>query len=175
MDFAGFLTTDQEQWTDWINDASAEPDMRPGGPELSLAYRARGYEVLYVTTAPPNITIGGAPVPEAVEGWLQRNGFAIDGGTRVYGYTGTVDNANAPVASITDELLRLSAEGVTGYAAYTDDEDKAYAFASGGVPQERLYTISPNAGVSGTTAIPDDDLVAHLAAVEALPPVCTTG
>jgi hypothetical protein len=174
MDFAGFLTSSQDDWTDWINGID-EPEVRPGTPELTHAYRDRGYEILYVTTAPPNVTVDGAPVPEAVEGWLQDNGFATGGGTRVYGYTGSVDDQSAPVASITDELLHLSADGVTSYAGYTDDEDKAYALASGGVPQERLYTISPNAGVSGTTAIPGDDLVAHRAVVDALPPVCTPG
>lgn len=175
FDVAGFLNTDQDSWIDWINDPDDEPEVRTGAPELTHAYRAKGYEVLYITTVPPNVMIGGAPVPEAVQGWLQRNGFAVDAGTRVYGYTGTSDQPTAPVASITDELIRLASENVTSYAGYTENDDKAYAFASGGVPQERIYTISPNAGVSGTTAIPNDDLVAHRATIEALPPVCTPG
>jgi hypothetical protein len=175
FDVAGFLNTDQDSWIDWINDPEAEPEVRTGAPELTLSYRAKGYEVLYITTAPPNVMIGGAPVPEAVQGWLQRNGFAVDPGTRVYGYTGTSDQPTAPVASITDELIRLAGQNVTSYAGYTENDDKAYAFASGGVPQERIYTVSPNAGVSGTTAIPNDDLVAHRATIDALPPVCTPG
>lgn len=35
------------------------------------------------------------------------------------------------------------------------------------------HTISPNAGISETSAIPNDDLVAHRATIEALPQVCT--
>jgi hypothetical protein len=175
FDVAGFLNTDQDSWIDWINDPEAEPDVRPGAPELTHAYRAKGYEVLYITTVPPNVLIGGAPAPVAVEGWIERHGFAADEGTRVYGYTGTSDQPNAPVASITDELIRLAGQNVTSYAGYTENDDKAYAFASGGVPQERIYTISPNAGVSGTTAIPNDDLLAHRATIDALPPVCTPG
>jgi hypothetical protein len=72
---------------------------------------------------------------------------------------------------ISAELDRLVGEGASLDAAYTDNEDKALAFKSA-VPSERVYTLGSGASTSGTTPIPDDDMVAHLADIEALAPVC---
>jgi hypothetical protein len=174
FDFAGMLTASQQDWTDWIN-GIAEPEPRAGGVEVIQAYRERGYEVLYVTTAPPNILIDDLPVPVAVEGWLQRHGYPLGQGTHVLGYTGQSDDPHAPVLSITEELLRLGSEGVQRDAGYTENADKAYAYASGGVDPSRIFMIGAEAGVAGTQAIPEDDLVAHAASLQGLAPVCAVG
>lgn len=174
FDFGGMMTMQEEGEivTNWLNE-QIPPDPRPGAPELTQAYRERGYEILYLTTAPPALTFDGLPVPAAAEEWLQTNGFAAGvEGTRVHGHSR--QDLDAALLSITDELLRLSGEGVTMDASYTDDEDRVYPLAAGGIPAERIYMIGPDAGAAGTTAIPNDDLHAHLAtAVEELPPVCT--
>lgn len=175
FDFAGVLTVEQDEGalvTEWLSGNPPEP--QSGTPELSQAYRDRGYEILYLTAAPPDLVVDGLPVPTAVQEWLRSNGFAIDpDGTSVLGYTGTGDVAEA-IVSITDELLRLASEDVQLDAGYTDDEQRVYPLASGGIPAERIYMIGPDAGAAGTTAIPDDDLQAHLATtVQELPPVCT--
>lgn len=174
FDFAGMLTVQEEGDVvgQWLNGQA--PDPRPAAPELSHAYRERGYEILYVTAAPPDLIVDGEPAPVAVQRWLEDNGFATGEGTQVHGYTGSGDVSTA-MLSITDELMRLSGNGVQPDAGYTDDPDRVYPFASGGIPAERIYTIGPDAGVAGTTPIPNDDLQAHLTEVEALPSVCTPG
>lgn len=174
FDFAGTMTVQDELdvVTQWL--AGDEPDPRPGAAEISQAYRERGYELLYLTASPPDLTVEGLPVPAAVEDWLTRHGFATGEGVRVHGYTGGGDNREA-ILSITEELLRLTAEDVRLDAGYTDDEDRVYPLASGGIPAERIYTLGPNAGAAGTTALANDDLVAHLPAVQDLPAVCTPG
>jgi hypothetical protein len=179
IDFAGFMTDGDESamWPDWINGAAA-PTVRPGTVELSHAYVERGYEIIYVTTAPAGITIEGLPVPEAAQEWIRSNGFAWDDAvTRVIGYNGTNPEGSAAVLSITSELVRLSTgEGVSHDVGYTNNADKAHAMTSGGVPVQRLYMIGEEAGREGTTAVPNDDVATHMAqVVEPLPPVCTPG
>lgn len=176
IDVAGLLTLGDEtqMWVDWIN-AVAEPEPRPGGPELSHAYRAKGYELLYSITVPPTILIEGLAPPLAVDAWLQRNGFATGDGTRVVGYNGDSTDINVLAASITDELMRLAAEGVHLDAAYTDNDYRVYAFTAAGIPAHQVFTLGPAAGMSGTTAVAGDDLEDHRSTVEALPPVCVTG
>jgi hypothetical protein len=174
FDFAGMLTAAQADWTNWIQGVG-EPEPRPGGVEVIEAYRARGYEILYITTSPPNVLIDDLPVPVAVEGWLQRHGYPLGEGTQVLGYTGNNPEPNAPVLSITDELLRLAGEGVHRDAGYTENADKAYAYASGGIDPARIFMLGEEAGVAGTQVIADDDLVAHAASLQELPPVCDVG
>jgi hypothetical protein len=179
IDFAGTLTQGDQSdetymWADWIN-GTAEPEVRPGAPEVTHAYRQRGYELLYSITVPPTITIEGMPPPLAVQGWLERNGFATGDGTSVLGYNGDSIEIPALAASITQELIRLADSGVRLDAAYTDNDYRVYAFTAGGIPEAQIYTLGPDAGLAGTTAIAGDDLVGHLDTVEALPPVCATG
>lgn len=175
IDVAGLLTVGDEtqMWANWINGVT-EPEVRPGGPELSQAYRERGYQVLYSITVPPSVLIDDQPPPVAVQLWLERNGFAADEDrTQVLGYTGDSIAINDLAASITDELLRLDSTGARVDAGYTDNDYRVNAFAAGGIPPERIFTLGPNAATAGTTVIPNDDLFAHLPTVQALPPVCT--
>jgi hypothetical protein len=178
LDFAGFLTdgSEDDMWIDWITGA-ANPAPRPGTVELTHAYADRGYEVIYVTTAPPNVLIEGRPVPEAAQEWIQTNGYAFNESARVIGYNGTDLDAGAPVLSITSELIRLGTEDHVAHdVGYTDNRDKAHAMAAGGVPLQGLYMIGEEAGSEGTTAIINGDMAAHLAQiVEPLPAVCTPG
>jgi hypothetical protein len=175
IDVAGTVTLGDEtqMWVDWIN-AVAEPEPRPGGPELSHAYRAKGYELLYSITVPPTVLIDGLAPPLAVEAWLERNGFATGDGTRVVGYNGDSTDINVLAASITDELIRMAAEGVHLDAAYTDNDYRVYAVTAAGIPAQQVFTLGSAAGMAGTTAVAGDDLEGHRATVEGLPAVCVT-
>lgn len=179
VDFAGFLTdgTESDMWGAWIA-GEADPTPRPGTVDLTHAYRERGYEIVYVTTAPANLLIEGRPVPEAAGEWILANGYAWDeDGTRVIGYNGTNGQGPDAVLSITSELVRLANDdGLSHDMGYTDNADKAHAMTAGGVPVQRLYMIGAEAGSEGTAAIPEDDIAAHITQiVQPLPPVCTTG
>jgi hypothetical protein len=175
----GFVTMEGLQGLEpWVA-SSVPPTPRPGAAQMLQAYRQRGYELLYITTGSPDL-FPGRTVDDVITEWLQANGFPVDAGTHTW-------NGNAPVTDdeqswvqITDELIRLANEGATVDYAYTDSPSLSHAFATGGVVPEHNYTVTPDPGSSGsmtgpTSPIPNDDLVAHTAAVEQLPAVCQTG
>jgi hypothetical protein len=166
FDFLGTLTPEND-----LGAAAAvnlELIVRPGAADVAMAYRDRGYEIVYVSTAPANFPIDGRPFVEVLTMWLGRNGFPTGDGTRVW----TWDSGGDAMIAVVEELLRLEQANVTVDAAYTDDADKAHAMASGGVPAAGLWTLDAAAGTPGTTPVPDDDLVAHLATVERLGMIC---
>ena len=73
-----------------------------------------------------------------------------------------------------NELTRLKAEGATIEAAYTDNEDKAFAFKTA-VPSQAVYTLGTGAAATGTTPIPGDDMVTHASTVAGQPALCRAG
>jgi hypothetical protein len=177
VDIIGLLTVENVEIVGpWV-DNGIEPTPRPGAVEVMQAYRERGYEVRYITSVAPNV-----PGREQVEGvamaWLQRHGFPT-AGLRLWVWEGVQREDGRTWIAMADELLRLAAYGVSVDAAYSENPDKLYAFITGGVPQERNFSITPVEGlgdaapnVTPTTPIPNDDLVAHAATVRELPPVC---
>jgi hypothetical protein len=167
FDFLGTLTPE----TDLAAAAAAnlEVPARSGAADVATAYRDRGYEILYVSTAPANFPVGDdQPLVDVMTMWLGRNGFPTGDGTRIW----TWDEGGDAIVALVEELLRLEQANVTLDAAYTDDADKAHAMASGGVPPTGLWTLGAGAGTPGSTAVPDDDLVAHVATVERLGMIC---
>jgi hypothetical protein len=169
FDFFGFLSAHDEDLRQWLDDPTDPPDVRPGTPELASAYRSLGYEVGYLTTAPPNMMIGEMPIDDAMRDWLTQHGFPGGPGTQIM----TWDSGD-PIIWITNQLLRLAGQDVSTDAGYTDNEDKAYAMITGGVPAEHTYTVGSGAGTQGSQAIPEDDVQAHAVKVEALPKICET-
>lgn len=181
FDVIGFLTVENiEVLGTWNAQTSSEPTPRPGSVELVQTYREKGYEILYVTTIPPG-HFGTPTVEEVVTGWLQASGYPVDEAARVWAWAG--QRPNSPTwTGITDELVRLSGEGVSVDAGYTENSDKTWAFATSGIPEDRNFTLTPVAGIgegvptsAPTTLIPNDDLVAHRATVAQLPPICQAG
>ncbi len=181
VDILGLLTVENvEVLGPWI-DGATEPTPRSGAPEVFRAYRERGYELLYITTIPPN-AFRDRSVEETATEWLTDNGFPSGPGTQIWVWDGVSRPDGQTWISITDEMLALAAEGVAIDAAYSENYDKTYAFAAGGVSPERNFSITPveSPGEAGPTSaptswIPNDDLVAHAAAVQQLPPVCQVG
>lgn len=181
FDILGLLTVENvEALGPWVSD-NIGPTPRPGSVALVQAYRERGYEILYVNTIPDGV-FPGRSVSEVMTEWLQANGYPAGEGAQVWVWDGQEGPSGQIWIAITDELLRLAGEGVSVDAAYTENVDKAYAYASGGVPEERNFTLTPvqpfqeGAPTSApTTVVPNDDLEAHAAAVQQLPPVCQVG
>jgi hypothetical protein len=166
FDFLGTLTLENDLAA--AAAANLEVLARSGAADVATAYRDRGYEILYVSTAPANFPVGDQQLVDVLTVWLGRNGFPTGDGTRIW----TWDSGGDAIVALVEELLRLGQAGVTVDAAYTDDADKAHAMASGGVPAAGLWTLGPGAGTPGSTAVPDDDLVAHVATVERLGMIC---
>lgn len=179
FDIIGFLTQGNlEVLTPWQEGTPPAP--RAGSAELVQAHRQKGFEVLYITTIPPDF-FGERTVQEAVDEWLGANGFPLGAGTHFWAWDGVDRPDNQTWVTITDELLRFASEGFSIDRSYTENTDKAYAFATGGVPPEGNYTLSPVEGLhesptsAPTTLIPNDNLLDHAATVQQLAPVCQIG
>jgi hypothetical protein len=184
FDIIGLLTLgDYAAITRW-NEEGVYPDARPGSAETAQAYRQRGYEVLYVTTLPSDSIVDGMPAADAMAAWLTAKGFPMEAEiTRVWTMDATAGGRSW--SNISNELLRLSGEGVSIDAGYTENSDKAYGLATGGVPTEGLFTLAslpvegrreqdtPDYPVGPpSTPIANDDFVTHAAEVAQQPPVC---
>ena len=121
----------------------------------------------------------GQPVGDAMSQWLVDSGYPMGEHIgQLWVWDGTRTDAGQTWVSITDELLRLAGEGVTMDAGFSENADKLYAMATGGVAAEHLYALTPPPAVAGapssapSTLIPNDDVVAFLAGFQAVPPVC---
>lgn len=167
FDFFGFLTASDQDLRSWLDDPSNTPNVRLGTPETVSAYRSLGYEIAYLTTVPVNMTIGDVPIDEAIRSWLAQHGFPGGEGTTIM----TWDTGDA-IIGITNQLLRFAGQDVSVDIGYTDNQDKAYAIITGGVPADHMYTIGSGAGTEGSRAIPDDDVIAHSHNVAKLAKVC---
>lgn len=179
LDFFGTLTMnerDEHEAVHWIQDPRDEPRPRPGGAELAQAYRDLGYELLVVHLTPESVLIDERPVSEAIAGWLEQHGFPE--GIEVMGWDdtgywegGDEGRSSGPdsLNEVTHQLLRLSlTKGVSLDAGYTAFEERATGFSQVGVPPNRLFGLGEAAAVDDAVAVPDDDLDAHAAGVEAL-------
>lgn len=164
FDTSGTITSTKEEVLEWLRDPSDEPTPRANAAALVTAYHERGYEILYATGLPGTNMIGDEPVPEAMMGWLERNGFPVEG-ARV-----ETSHTTQPYTELSSDLIALAAEGVVVDVAYTDTVDDVDAFGAGGV--DSVYLLGElSAGVSATT-VPGDDLGPKVAEVRAMPPVC---
>lgn len=168
FDFFGTITGADDDLGAWLETVEDPPEARPGAAAVVSAYRALGYEILYVTTTPPSVQVGDAAIGDAIAGWLDANGFPWGDGTHLWVWDGN----HTPMSGLGDEMKRLTDEGASVDAAYTDNQDKAFAFKTS-VPSESVFTIGPEVLTSGST--PVTDLQAHAAEVEASPPVCRPG
>jgi hypothetical protein len=167
FDFFGFLSVNDEDLRQWLDDPTDPPDVRPGAPETATAYRTLGYEIAYLTTVPVNMTIGEEPIDDAIRAWLAQHGFPSGDGTTIL----TWESGDA-IIGITNQLLRFAGQDVSVDAGYSDNEDKAYAIITGGVPADHMFTIGSGSGTQGSRAIPEDDVQAHALRVQDLPKVC---
>ena len=167
FDFFGFLSASDQDLRQWLDDPTDAPDVRPGTVETASAFRSLGYEIAYLTTVPVNMTIGDVPIDDAIRTWLAQHGFPSGPGTTIMTW-----EAGDAIIGITNQLLRFAGEDVSVDFGYTDNQDKAYAIITGGVPAENMYTIGSGAGTEGSVAIPEDDVIAHSHAVADFEKVC---
>jgi hypothetical protein len=167
FDFFGFLSMSDDDLSQWLEDPTDVPDVRPGAPETVSAYRSLGYEIAYLTTVPVNMTVGEVPIDDAIRTWLAERGFPGGEGTTIM----TWESGDA-IIGITNQLLRFAGQDVNVDIGYTDNEDKAYAIITGGVPADHMYTIGSGAGTQGSKAIPDDDVQTHAQKLSTLSEIC---
>jgi hypothetical protein len=174
--FGGATSGAAGEATKWAQDPDAEPEARPGVAALASAYRAVGYQIMYVTLVPAGTHIGDRPVIDAVTVWLGINKFPVGDGVRVWAPPG--DEAGDPSVALIEELAHLGATGVEIEAGYSGDQASIFPLVSGGVPQDRVFLVGATGGPvtseRGITSTPlsEKDLPAHVAEVQALEPIC---
>ena len=167
FDYFGTLTPSDEDLAHWLGEERVIPPARPGAAEVASAYRALGYEVLYLTTAPSEILLDdGRPLRDHIGDWLAQNGYPVGDGATVTSWDGN----HTPMDWISTVLGQVVDGGASVDAAYTDNEDKAFAFKT--AAPDQVFTLGAGATTSGSTPIPGDDMVAHAAEVTGLEPVC---
>jgi hypothetical protein len=168
FDFFGTITMQDDNLGAWLADpAGAKPPFRAGVVDVAKAYQGRGYEILYLSTAPEEITVEGRPLRAGISDLLVQNGFPLGDGATLWLW----DNTHTPMRGIAAEFERLVGEGATIDAAYTDNQDKAFAFKTA-VPSDGVFTVGTGSAASGVTPVPNDDMVAHAAEIAAQPPIC---
>jgi hypothetical protein len=172
FEIVGALMAVDEEFNEWIVDSIEVPNVRPGAADLTKAYQTKGYEIIYFTLAPSTLPIGDLLVVDALNQWLDTNGFARGPRTRLFAPTPEDRQDESPALSISDELVRERSQGVITDYAYGNSDDKILAFQTGGVAPDHVFSLGEGAGANGSVTIPGDDLAAHRATVEALPKVC---
>lgn len=174
--FGGATSGADGEATSWVNDPEAEPVARAGVAEVAGAYRAVGYEIVYVALLPSETFIGDRPVVDAVTVWLGLNSFPVGEGARVWAPPG--DGSGDPSVALIEELARLGAAGVEVDAGYAGDQETVFPLLTGGVPRDRVFMLGApgSEAASGTdvssTPLRDEDLSAHVAEVQALEQIC---
>jgi hypothetical protein len=159
----------------WLVDPDAAPAARPNAAALASTYRNAGYQLLYVAMLPSESLIGDRPVVDAITVWLGINGFPVGEGARVWVPEG--DGSADPSVALIEELALMGAAGTEFDAGYAGDPETVFPMVAGGVPRDRVYAMGdgaeapPDSEVS-STPLPDEALAAHVAAVEALDPIC---
>jgi hypothetical protein len=168
FDYFGLVTMADDNLGAWLADpAGAVPPPREGVVEVANAYRAAGYEILYLTTAPMEIMVADTPISVAISDWLVSNGFPLGDGASLWVW----DGSHTPMRGIANEFDRLVGEGATIDAAYTDNEDKAFAFKTA-VPSDHVFTLGTGSAATGVSPVANDDMLAHATEIEALEPIC---
>jgi hypothetical protein len=173
--FGGATSGADGEATAWVDDADAAPVARPRAAALAGAYREVGYEIVYVALLPSDTLIGGRPVVDAVTVWLGLNSFPVGEGVQVWAPPG--DGSADPSVALIEELTRLGAGGLALDAGYAGDQETVLPLMSGGVPRDRVYLVGAEGAVASdsdvtSTPLPDEDLAAHVAEVQALEPIC---
>lgn len=166
FDIFGTLTPTPNDVVEWLADDDERPDARPYAASVVAAYLERGYQILYYTGLPVDSEIGGLPVPDSVTGWLSEHDFPTEG-TRLEAWNGT---GGDPRTELRQDLTSLAGSGVQIDVAYTDNEEDLDVYITSGAAM--VYKLGPDTPEARSTVIPNDDMNAQLAVVNALPAVC---
>lgn len=166
FDIFGTLTPTPNDVVEWLGDDDDIPEARPYAASVVAAYVQRGYHILYYTGLPLDSSIGGQPVPDAVMGWLSEHDFPTEG-TTLEAWNGTFGD---PRSELRQDLTSLAGSGVKIDVAYTDNDEDLDVYILSGAGM--VYKLGPDTPEARSTVIPNDDMNAQLAVVNALPPVC---
>ncbi|MDX5300323.1 MAG: haloacid dehalogenase, partial [Gammaproteobacteria bacterium] len=147
FDIDGTLTlTDFEAYADYLGIRTAQAYAY--APETVNAYRAKGYQIIYLTARPYWVT-------QDARSWFPKYGL-LDG----HYHSNPFGDGPVPPdtqAFKTDYVKYLREQvGLDIIRAYGNASTDIAAYADGGIPKAETWIIGSNAGASGTQALYDD-------------------
>jgi hypothetical protein len=151
-DIDGTLTLADEELFTEMNNPAYDQVMNNQSDRLIQTWADKGYLIIYLTARPG----GFRPMTHA---WLNRKGFP----------TGLMISADALVFGETARIYKRGfiqrARTTYGWnivAAYGNADSDIQAYEDAGLPKNRTFIIGPEAGQSGTVAIPNQDWANHI-------------
>jgi hypothetical protein len=156
-DIDGTLTLDDMQLLNQIPDETLIPKMMGAADQLTQAWGAKGYPIIYLTARPHVFR------PES-RAWLRDLGFPL-------GALITAADVGDAAPYKTEWLQRmLQTFGWTAVAAYGNADTDITAYEAAGIPKNLTFIVGPLAGMRGTTAIDNMDYTAHISSFVSVQP-----
>jgi hypothetical protein len=146
------MTTADEEIFLQIENEDYDQIEKPFSVELTQAWAAKGYQMIYLTARPHIFRA-------ETRAWLNSHGYAdgpmITAPELVLGEAAR-QYKREWVSRLKDDL------GWNVVAAYGNAASDIDAYEDGGLDKETTFIIGENAGANGTVAIPDDSFAAHI-------------
>ena len=156
-DIDGTLTFGDIEFDNQLADETYVPKMMGAADKLAKAWDAKHYPVIYLTARPHTARTES-------RGWLDDLGFPS-------GPLITAIQVEEASAYKTAWLKRMVNDfGWTIVAAYGNATTDITAYANVNIPLGQTFIVGPEGGKGGTTAIPNMDFSAHIAAYVAAQP-----
>ena len=159
-DIDGTLTFDDNELLFEIADGSHVPLEKTAAAELTQAWHAKGYQIIYLTARPHVFRA-------ETRAWLAAKGYPsgpiITANDLVLG-DAAADYKTRWVGWVKDSF------GWDIVAAYGNADSDIAAYEAAAIPKAVTFIIGPEAGASGTVAIADDDYTSHIATYVAAQP-----
>jgi hypothetical protein len=132
------------------------PDAYDGALDIVAAYRAQGYEIIYLTGRPYWLS-------HVTRGWLEDLGFPL-GTMHLTRDLGQTLPSEDGVGNYKRDYLRSILVDHHILRAYGNAETDIYGYREAGIALDDVYIIGDNAGASGTQAV--DNYPDHLGDIE---------
>jgi phosphatidate phosphatase PAH1 len=172
VDVDGTLTANAGELLVAVANPAYDPAVRPGAVELMQAWRALGYEIVYLTGRPAGMHVGYMSIADATAAWLESHSFPTGDGTHVFVWD---DRAIERIEQYkTQTLVELTTEGLSLDYGYTGTPTDVIAYRTAGIPADHIFTVG-EASDSGEGTVPvlDPGWLSHqVNVVDPLPPVC---
>jgi hypothetical protein len=149
-DIDGTLTFDDNELVLQLSDETHVPRMMGAASQLTQAWAAKGYPVVYLTARVHGLR-------SESRGWLEGQGFAA--GPLITANTG----GPADVYKTLWMNRMIQSFGWNVVAAYGNADTDITAYFNAGIDTAHVFIVGPSAGSRGTVAIPNNDFSQHIA------------
>lgn len=151
-DIDGTLTLSDEELFAEMSDPSYDQEMNVNADLMMQTWADKGYRVVYLTARP-------GPFRQISRAWLDRHAFPegllITADSLVFGESARIYKRSFITGAIEDG-------GWEFYAVHGNAESDIQAYEDAGIPKDRTFIIGPEAGLSGTVPIANNDWTSHI-------------